>query len=44
MTMMRGPQAVNGPIGEIIGIESNIDIIKKYTFANLLNCRSNASI
>lgn len=44
MTMIRGPHAVNGPIGEMILIDSNIAIIKKYTFASLLNCNSRASM
>ncbi len=44
ITMMRGDHAVRGLSGDIILIESKIAMTKKYTFANLLNCKSKASV
>lgn len=42
-TTIRGAQAVAGLSGLIIGIVCRIAMIKKYTLASLLNCKSKAS-
>jgi hypothetical protein len=41
---MKGAQAVAGLRGLICGIVCKIAMSKKYTLANLLNCRAKASI
>jgi hypothetical protein len=42
-TTINGAHAVKGPKGLITGIDCKIPIIKKYIFANLLNCKNKAS-
>lgn len=42
-TTAKPPQKVSGVTGLIAGIELRILIIKKYIFANLLNCRRSDS-
>lgn len=43
ITIRSGAQAVRGFTGEMIGIDSRIEMMRKYTFANRLNCKSSAS-
>ena len=43
ITKIKGAQAVIGSNGLITGILCNVAIIRKYTFASLLNCRNRAS-